>query len=201
MLKLKKVAVTGGISAGKSTVCRFFKELGAYVVSADEIAHRLLSLESTLGQKLVKLFGVEIITDNKINRRVIADKVFKNQKLLKELEKLLHPLIISEMKKQYEQVEAKQSAALFVAEIPLLFEAKYDSWYDATICVISEEKNSEQRFVKATGNSEEEFQLRLKNQMPPEEKAKKANFILSNNGDLSSLRKQVVQLYEHLTKL
>ena len=57
MLKLKKVAVTGGLSCGKSSVCRIFKELGAYVVSADKIVHQLLSPDANLGQKIVQLIG------------------------------------------------------------------------------------------------------------------------------------------------
>ena len=57
MLILRKVAITGGLSCGKSSVCRIFKELGAYVVSADKIVHQLLSPDTNLGQKVIKLIG------------------------------------------------------------------------------------------------------------------------------------------------
>ena len=78
MLRLRKVAVTGGLSCGKSSVCRIFKELGAYVVSADEIVHRLLSTKTNLGQQVISLLGKEIITNGKINRSTIAKKVFND---------------------------------------------------------------------------------------------------------------------------
>lgn len=200
MLKLKKVAVTGGLSSGKSTVCRFFKELGACVVSADEIVHRLLSPDTNLGQEVIKLFGAEIITDNNINRKVIADKVFKDPKLLKKLEMLMHPAVRIEMEKNYQEAKDKKACSLFVAEIPLLFEANYDSFYDETICVIADEAISKERFRKATGCSDSEYQLRMNNQFSLKQKAEKADFVLVNNGDLSALKNQVIKVYQHLTK-
>ena len=62
MLKLKKIAVTGGLAAGKTTVCQIFKELGAYVVSADEIVHQLLSPDTAVGQQVVSLLGSDIVS-------------------------------------------------------------------------------------------------------------------------------------------
>ena len=62
MLKLKKIAVTGGLAAGKTTVCQLFKELGAYVVSADEIVHQLLSPDTAVGQQVVSLLGSDIVS-------------------------------------------------------------------------------------------------------------------------------------------
>lgn len=69
MLKLSRVAVTGSIASGKSTVCHLFKELGAYTISADEIVHELLVPDSPLGRSVVELLGREIIKDGFLDKR------------------------------------------------------------------------------------------------------------------------------------
>src|SRR5690348_8893921 len=129
MLDLKKVAVTGGLSSGKSTVCQIFRGLGSHVISADAIVHQLLSPNTSLGQEVIKLLGVEIVINKTIDRKSIANKVFNNPQLLHQLEKLLHPAVFNEMKKEYEKAK-NFSAPLFVAEVPLLFEAGQENWFD-----------------------------------------------------------------------
>ena len=76
MLKVKKIAVTGGLSAGKTTVCQLFKNLGAYVMSADEIVHRLLSTEISIIQQVVSQFGTRVLSGDQLDRKKIADLVF-----------------------------------------------------------------------------------------------------------------------------
>lgn len=200
MLKSLKVAVTGGLSSGKSTICRFFKELGAYVVSADEIVHKLLSPDTNLGQQVIQLLGAEVVVDQRIDRKSIANKVFNNPRLLRQLENLLHPAVGAELKKQYQQQNEKQLRSLFVAEIPLLFEAHMESWFDVTIAVLSDEKSAKTRFAAHTGNTEQEYYVRMSQQLSPADKAAKANFVLTNESDLESLKKQVTNIYQTLTK-
>src|ERR1700733_11999306 len=102
MLGLKRLAVTGGLSCGKTLVCCLFKDLGAYVVSADEIAHRLLSPDTIVGKQVIRLLGSDIVVDNNINRRIVASKVFKDTNLLKSLEQITHPVIRDEIENKYQ---------------------------------------------------------------------------------------------------
>ena len=102
MLRLKKIAVTGNVASGKSTVCLFLKECGAYVVNADSIVHKLLSPETTLGKSIINLLGYDVIIDGQFDRRAIAEKVFKDYSLLKDLEKILHPEVQKEINKEYQ---------------------------------------------------------------------------------------------------
>lgn len=199
MLKLVKIAVTGGLACGKSSVCRFFKELGAYVVSADEIVHQLLSPKTTLGQKVIKLIGSEIIVNNQIDRSRIAKKVFNQPKLLKELEELIHPEVRKEIEKRYQEVSKSQQAPLFVAEIPLLFETGGEKFFDYTVVVVADEKICRERFQKTTGNSKEEYDKRMARQLKVSEKAQKADFIINNNGSLEETKENVQQVFNELT--
>src|SRR5579872_4450591 len=139
MLKLVKIAITGGVASGKSTVCQFFKELGAYVVNADAIVHQLLKPDSHLGQQVIRLLGSEVLHNGQLDRGRIAEKVFRDPKQLKALEKILHPEVIHRIAEEYEKAVKDGSYTSFVVEIPLLFEIQGESFYDAVIAVLADE--------------------------------------------------------------
>lgn len=193
-IKIRKIAVTGGLSCGKSSVCRIFKELGAYVVSADEVVHQLLSPTTNLGRQVISLLGADIIVDKQIDRSKIAKKVFKEPTLLQSLENLLHPAVRDEIEKQYRQIAQQPSPPLFVVEIPLLFETGADRFYDATIAVIADPEDSQQRFEKSTGYDKEEYKRRMARQLSQEEKASRATYVIENKGSLADLHEAVTKL-------
>lgn len=199
MLNLRKVAVTGGLASGKSTVCRFFKELGAYVVSADEIVHQLLSSQKHLGQQVVSLLGNEIVVDGHIDRKAVAKRVFNNPTLLLSLENLLHPAVMAEIENQYRQIQKQGGVRLFVAEVPLLFEAEAEKKFDCTIAVVSPSQASRQRFDQLTGSSSDEYDKRMARQLSPEEKARRADYVINNNGTPAELYLAVTELFNKLS--
>jgi dephospho-CoA kinase len=199
MLNLKKVAVTGGLSSGKSTVCRFLSELGARVVYSDEIVHGLLAPENPVGQKVIELLGADILVQGKIDRSIIASKVFAHPKLLRSLEQLVHPIVYNAINIEYEKATQDQNITLFVAEVPLLFETGGESIFDSTIAVISDNETSWNRFLKFTGYEREDFDRRMANQLSPLEKAKKAQYVINNNGSLEQLYEQIKKIYNNLT--
>jgi len=193
MLKLKKIAITGGLASGKSTVCRFFQELGAYVVNADSIVHQYLEPQTTLGQKVLHLLGSDIIQDGKIDRQKIAQKVFQNRDQLSALEAILHPALLQEIAKRYERVCHEKNHTSFVVEMPLLFEIGAEGFYDAVITVLADERVAKQRF-QAAGHTEQEYEKRMSRQLSPTIKAQKAHYTIINNGSLSHLRQEVAKL-------
>lgn len=193
MLKLRKIAITGGIASGKSSVCRVFQELGAFVVNADAIVHELLSSHTNLRQQVIRLLGPDILVNGEISRRVIADKVFKNLDVLHALENILHPAVLQKIEELYKDACQSGNYSAFVVEFPLLFETGQESFYDLVIAVTSDASISQKRFQKS-GLSLEEYNLRMKRQIPPEEKAHRASFVIINNGSLEDLRKQIIAL-------
>lgn len=201
MLILKKVAVTGGISSGKSTVCRFLKNHGAYVVSADEVVHQLLSPDTTIGQKIIQLLGTDIVTGDTFDKAKISKKVFSHPEKLYGLEAILHPAVLQEIETQYEQIKQTKKHPLFVAEIPLLYESESETFFDAVIVVVAPVDLSRKRFQEVHSSSADEFDKRMARQWLPEEKAAKANFVISNDGSLSQLEHKVADLYPILLKL
>jgi dephospho-CoA kinase len=199
MLKLRKVAITGGLSCGKSSVCRILKEFGAYVVSADAIVHQLMSSDTNLGQEIVNLLGPSILVNQKIDRSRIARIVFHDLELLEALETLVHPAVYKELNKDYQrQQNQPQPPSLFVAEIPLLFESGGQRDYDDTVAVVANVEICCQRFMKATGLDQTEFNHRMDRQLPLLDKALLADYVIMNNGTLSDLQQITKELYQEL---
>lgn len=199
---MRKVAVTGGLSSGKSSVCQIFKELGAYTVSADEVVHRLLVPNTDIGERVIALFGPEILIkeslgEDKIDRSKIARKAFQQPTLLYSLEQLLHPAVQEDIEKQYQLVCNNPSFSLFVAEIPLLFEVGAEKFYDATIAVLADQKHCVQRFQK-NGHSQKEYKQRMTRQLDPKEKAKRADYLIYNDGSLDEMKNSVAIIYAKL---
>jgi dephospho-CoA kinase len=193
MLKLKKIAITGGIASGKSSVCQFFEELGAYRVSADAIVHKLLVSDTSLGRKIIQEFGSKIVKDGQINRKILADQVFKDPKQLQKLEELIHPLVNRKIEELYQIACNENSCSSFVVEIPLLYEIGAEKFYDIVIVVLADEKDAKQRLEQA-GFPKTEYDLRMKRQLPPNEKAAKSDYTIYNNGSLEQLREEVIKL-------
>lgn len=193
MLKLRKIAVTGNLAAGKSTVCHLLKKLGAHVLDSDKIVHTLLN-SSPIKKAIVKLLGEEVLEKGRIDRSKIARIVFnskKNKKLL-QLEKIIHPEVLKKINQKYRESKKKNKDQLFVVEMPLLFEMKAEKFFDFVISVIADEKICAGRFGT-------DFKKRNQRQMTSAEKTKKADFVIYNNQDLKSLKKQTTNLYSYLT--
>lgn len=198
MLELVKVAVTGGLSCGKSTVCQLFQQCGAFVVSADAIVHSLLTLNTEAGKKIADWMGPEVVVDNTLDRKLIAKRVFSDPQELKKLEALLHPLVKKEIAKAYDSVKNTHAYTLFVAEIPLLFEALSEAeWpkdFDYIVTVSAPDELAKKRFKQGP----EEWELRGRLLRPLSEKEKRSDFVIYNQGSYEELKSQVQNLTNHI---
>lgn len=199
MLRLKKIAITGGVASGKTTVCQFFKKLGACVVNADAIVHELLRPNTDLGQQIIRQLGPEIIENGQFSRRIIAEKVFKDAAQLKKFEELIHPQVFQKIATLYSLACIEDRYTSFVVEIPLLFEVGAEKFYDFVVVVLSSEEAARKRFEQA-GFQQTEYDLRMKRQIKPEIKATKAHYTIHNNGSLEQLHEKVIQLNHTIHK-
>ena len=198
MLKLLKVAITGGIAAGKSTVCFLLKAHGAYAVDADSIVHELLNSNQILCKQVIELLGKDILTHNQIDRSKVATKVFDNVDKLKAYEKIIHPYVFKEIEALYQTVESQRSHTLFVVELPLLFEAKAENEFDYIITVAASDEECIKRLEKK-GLSRESYEKRKKRLLSLEQKMQKSDFVINNDGSLEDLKEQVDQITKKIT--
>lgn len=200
MLRLKRVAVTGSIASGKSTVCQFFEEWGAYVIRADHLLHRAFSIDTALRSRVCQLFGNKILVGTVIDRGVVAKEVVKAPALLDQLEAVCHPYVNREVRREYRDACKRGEVSLFVAEMPLLFESRWPmgSWFDVTIAVVSDRALAKDRYVRS-GRTDEQFDFLEARQMPPEEKRRRATYTIVNNKSLSDLKAEAQKLFCILT--
>jgi dephospho-CoA kinase len=190
VLSLRKIAITGNLASGKSTVGRILQEYGAFVVDADEISHNLLSLNTPTGKKVVGLLGPEIVVGNQIDRRKIAEIVFSDSEKLTSLEKILHPAVKQEIDRRFNDVKNNPSYKMFVAEVPLLYEAGMEKDFDTVIAVIADIAVARQRSTTA------QFDKRWARQH--KDKASKADIVITNNGDLKMLKSSIESIVDRL---
>lgn len=191
--KIKKIAITGSLSAGKSTVTERLKSLGAYVLKADDIVHDLLSQDVIIIQKIKEMFGNDIVSEAKVDRKLLANLVFTNSKKLKSLEEVLHPKVKEIIQETYAHMKNSPDFKAFVVEFPLLFEINFDSWFDQIVYVTANIDLCKKRFIEK-GFSEEQFEARQKRFFPDAEKLLKCHRIIKNNGSLENLNNQLENL-------
>ncbi|MFA6118318.1 MAG: dephospho-CoA kinase [Parachlamydiales bacterium] len=189
---LKKLAITGGISSGKTQALKIFKKLGSYTVNTDKIAHKLLDTKN-IKNKIIKIFGKEIQKKDKIDRKRLAKIVFENENRLYQLEKILHPQILDEIKTEYEKIKNKDYL-FFVVEIPLLFEIKAEKFFDVIITVSAKDSIAKKRYKY------KDYVQRKKRQMSLKEKAKLSDYVIRNNLDLSNLEKNIKKISKLINK-
>jgi dephospho-CoA kinase len=189
MLKLSKIAVTGNVASGKSSICRYFKQLGAFVVDADKIVHDLLSSKTSVGQTIIKFLGNDILDKGEISREKVADKVFSDIKKLKKLEAIIHPMVFEEIENLYNLANKEEKYLFFVVEIPLLFETQQEKFYDYVIVVTKEKKKTKK------------FDVRENRLIDIDDKIKKADFVITNNSSFTMLKRQVTKIANILIKL
>jgi len=185
---LKKVAVTGSYGVGKSAVCQFFKKLGAHVVDTDAIVHCLLSPGTDVSLQVRKLLGEEVVIAGEIDRTLVAQRVFADPRLLHQLETLVHPVVLEVLRAEIQKAN-QQNAILFVAEVPLLFEAGFENEFDITVAVLS-----------STSRREPPSDARTHRMFTPQQKAERAHYILKNEGTLASLQQSVLTLFNQFTQ-
>ena len=183
------IAVTGPFASGKSTFVRLLGELGAETVSADEIVHDLLADDRTTISRVVERFGDDVRGERGVTRRTLGRKVFGDPKALRDLEDILHPLVRRETQRRI----AVSEAGLFVAEVPLLFEGGSGMDYDYTVAVVVPEERR-RAWAAERGVDEAALMAIETRQLPQEEKARRADIVVQNDGDVDKLKKLAEEL-------
>ena len=187
------IAVTGPLASGKSTFVQLLGELGAETVSADEVVHYLLAEDDETITRVVERFGEGVRGESGIDRKALGRVVFGDTEALSDLEEILHPRVREEMERR----AAGSGADLFVAEIPLLFEGGGEERFDLTVAVTSPEERR-QAWAEERGMEEEQRRAIEDRQFSQEEKARRADVVVENDGDLDKLREQAKVLVDRV---
>ncbi len=187
--------LTGGIASGKSTVSSILKELGAKIADADKIAKEISESEEVISE-MIELFGRDILgNDGKLDRAEVKKIVFGDKEKLKQLNSLIHPKVIEEFKKIKEN-SAKNDIIIF--DVPLLFEAGMNRLCDKVVLVFVDKETQIKRMFERDGIEKDLAVKIINSQMSLEEKIKKSDILIENNGTLEELREKTEKIFREL---
>ncbi|MGB9856564.1 MAG: dephospho-CoA kinase [Dictyoglomaceae bacterium] len=192
------LGITGGIATGKSLVVKILRDLGACVISADEIVHFLLS-QSYYLNKIRKFFGNEVFDGEILNRKKLGRIIFSSEEKREKLNNLLHPPVLKIMKEEIEKNKEKKGILAF--EVPLLFEVGIEDWFDEIWVVYAPLEKQLERLMKRDNISYEEAINRIKAQISLEEKIKRADYVIDNSKDIEDTIKQVKDRFCYIKRM
>ncbi len=188
------IAVTGPFASGKSTFVRMLGDLGAHTASADEIVHDLLRWNETAIEEIGERFGEGVLGEEGVDRRALGRIVFDDPEKLAELEGILHPLVHDET----DRLMSFCCCDVFVVEIPLLFEAGRGDDFDHTVAVVVPEER-QRAWASERGVEGETLKAIEARQLPQEEKARRAEVVVQNDGGLDRLKERAEQLWARVS--
>jgi dephospho-CoA kinase len=193
-----RVALTGGIASGKTTVANLFAELGVPLIDTDVIAREVVEPGQPALAAVVGAFGPDILdADGCLDRRRMRERIFSDPSAKQRLEAILHPAIRAEMERQSREAGGPYQ----VLVIPLLTEGKRRDHVDRVLLVDVPEELQIQRLMMRDGVTREQAQAALNAQATRAERLAMADDVVRNMGRVDELREQVAELHRKYLEL
>ena len=190
------IGLTGGIGTGKSEAARQLEELGALIISADQVGHEAYTVNTEAWEQVVATFGNGILQDDKeIDRRKLGGIVFSDPSQLKKLNQIMHPRLARIFSDKIEAFRG-QGVDTVVVEAALLFEAGWDSLVEEVWVTDASEEIIIGRLRERNGLSEEEAKKRINSQMDRMERIGRSDFVINNSGDMAELGTTIKELWD-----
>ena len=186
------IGLTGAVAAGKSEALAAFERLGAATISSDRVVHDLLAWPH-VAERLAERWGSEVAPDGEVDRAKVGEIVFERPEELRWLEGVLHPLVGQRTAEW--RAGLPPGTRLAVVEVPLLVETEMEGAFDATVAVVA---SDEVRMERASGRGTELFEERSARQLPQEEKAARADHVISNDGTREELEQAIERVIPDL---
>jgi dephospho-CoA kinase len=193
------VGLTGGIGSGKSTVAELLAERGAVVIDADDLARRAVAPGTEGFDRVVETFGRDILgRDGDIDRSRLAETVFGDPTRLRALESIVHP----EVARLYAEALGpfRETDRVVVYSVPLLAERGLAEGFDVVVLIVADIDRRIERLMRDRGMTSEQVRARTATQLSDEERARVADVLLDNDGELGRLTPQVDRLWLDLAK-
>lgn len=183
---MKRVAITGGIGSGKSTVCKALSEIaGAPIYDSDSRAKEIMASHPAVRSELVALFGEEVFEGGVLNRALIASRVFGNKTMLQRLNAIVHPRVVED----FECWAESQTTDYVILESALLFTSPLVGHYDLAVVVNAPLEIRIERCIRRDGVAREQIESRIASQMSASEMRQRADIVVEADG--RDLRPQV----------
>jgi dephospho-CoA kinase len=193
------IGLTGGIGSGKSEVARLLTERGAEIIDADLIVRELQQPGAEVYEKMIELFGSEVVAvDKSLDRTAIAKKVFTDESLLKTLNQLVHPIVRRVMNERVESF--RDTDKVVVLDIPLLVENPREG-LDGVLVVDLDAEIAVKRLVEQRNMSADDARARIAKQATREQRLAIADHVIDNSGDRNALTQKIETAWSWIKSL
>ena len=193
------IGITGGIASGKSTVTEFLRQQGYQVIDADQVVHELQEPDGRLYQALLSAFGSAILReDGRLDRPKLGAMIFGNPQLLEQSSQIQNQIIREELAGRRDMLAETED--IFFMDLPLLFELQYEDWFDQIWLVDVTEETQLSRLMTRNALSQEEAEKRIAAQLSLQEKRKRSDVLIDNNGSLEETRQQIRNALQKLER-
>ena len=193
------IGVTGSVGTGKSTVAGMFKRLGAVVLDADLLAHRVMEPKRLAWREVVKTFGERVLNDDQtINRRRLASLIFSDEENRRRLEAIIHPRVMREIARELHRLRGSRRVRVAILDVPLLVEVGAQRLVDALVVVTAPPGAQRERLKRQHGWSDEEIRARIGAQEKLAAKAALADHVIDNSDGVDATRTQVKRIWDQL---
>jgi len=191
--------LTGGIATGKSTVSFILKEAGAIIIDADTIARDAVKNNLPAWHEIVRIFGKEVLLpDGEIDRARLGGIIFRDSSKKEILNKIVHPHVIQKVAEMIEEIGEASPDSIVILDVPLLIEAGMHKGMEEVVLVYTPEHLQIKRLAERDKISDEEALLKIRSQMPIEEKREFATIIIDNSGTLQATRERALEVFNYL---
>ena len=191
------IGITGGIASGKSTFLAILGEKGFHTISADDIVGKLYDKNADGYKGLIKLNIDDLFDkDKNVNKETLREIIFSNSAIKDKIEKIIHPLVIKDIKKQIQDCQSNRIAV----EIPLLFEAGLENLCTFTVTISAKKELMTKNINDRYGIGKNEAEKMIDSQMDIQIKMKRSNFVVINDGTLEDLRNKAQELMDKISK-
>ena len=190
-----RIGITGGMGSGKSVVCELFRLHGVPVFDADKEAKLLNDTSPRIKEELTRHFGSDLYKKGKLDRQKLATLIFHDKQNLALVNSIIHPVLADQFIKWSKE---RDSYPFVVIDAAVLFEAGFEQHVDKVITIYAPEAERIERVTRRDGIRKSQVMARMQHQIPEEEKAKRADHVIYNDGQ-HSLIEQVANILQILT--
>ena len=199
LVPMLKLALTGGVSVGKSTALQLMNELGCSTISSDAIVKELIQHDDVLRRKLKIAFNC-LDDEGNINKKVLSKIIFNDDNAKQKLEELIHPLVKIVREEFFARCKNREDVLFAVCETPLFFEKGLEKEFDCSVLITASLDLRIDRFIESGKGDQKKFFQITKNQMLDIEKKQKADFVINNNGSKEQLRRKIRQVLTEINE-
>ena len=195
-----KIGLAGGSGSGKGVVSSLFSLSGVPVFDCDAVYHDMISRDGTLSRELAAAFGEKILSpEGGVDRRALFDAAFGDPESRKRLNSISHRRILTVLREWINRAESQGVSAILV-DAPLLFESGFDRECDLTVAVTAPTEIRLKRIVERDGITPEKARERIAAQIPDDEIARRADFVLENAGDRAEFVKTAITVLNQINE-